>query len=59
MNLEEELRWYLSNRQRRRELVRLELMAARPTLSQRRAVRPRVGIIKRLLKLVKEVLSRA
>lgn len=52
MLIEEEIRHYLANATRRRQLVRLELMAARPSLAQRRSVRPRLGLIRRLLRLI-------
>ena len=39
---------YLAGIYRRHQLDRLEAMAARPTLSQRRAVRPRLGVLRRI-----------
>lgn len=59
MSLEEELRWYLSTSYRRKQLMLLERMAARPTLSQRRAVRPRKGVLSRLWSWLKEAAKNA
>lgn len=52
MTLEEEIRWYLLHAYRRRQLARLEVMAARPSLARRRAARPRLGVVRRLVRFL-------
>lgn len=52
MTLDEEVMWYLATAWRRRQLARLEAMAARPSLSVKRRTRPRVGVLRRLVRFL-------
>lgn len=52
MSIEEEVKAYLAGVYRRNQLSQLEMMAARPTLAQRRLARPRVGVLRRFLRLL-------
>lgn len=52
MAIDEEIRAYLAGLMRRNRLAQLEHMAARPTLAQRRAARPRLGIVRRLVRFI-------
>lgn len=52
MNIEDAVRFYLAGVARRNQLAQLEVMAARPTLAMRRAVRPRLGLVRRLVRLL-------
>lgn len=49
MTIEEEVLAYLAGIHPDNVMIKLKLLATRPTLKQRRMVRPRVGILRQLI----------
>lgn len=48
---------YLAAARRRRQLALLERLSSRPSLAHRRAARPRLGLVRRLLRLLAHTLQ--
>lgn len=48
---------YLAAVRRRRQLAILERLSSRPSLAHRRATRPRMGLVRRLLRLLAHILT--